>query len=86
MSLHGTFNVGYREIGNYEIVRRSNTDEAVLDDNTISVYEYRVTHYLQDAGDGHPGVEVKRGKVEHRFGDGAVELLAKVFIMASPAV
>lgn len=75
MSLISDVYVNHTPIGHVVITRVTNTETGLLDDDTVSSYSYRVS-------DNRSGV-IHQGHVDHRYGDGAFELLAKVYINVS---
>ena len=76
--LHGEIRVNGMVIGAWEAQRHTHTDSQPLADALVS-YECMVR---QDSiPDGNPAV-LWRGKVTHRFGDGALALAASVLMKA----
>lgn len=71
MTLRATFKVPPHIAADVSISRITNTDRAFLSPNTISTYDWIV---ITDYNDYH----TKSGTVEHRYGDGAVELMRLV--------
>lgn len=65
MSLYIRIGVGQRSLDRIRVSRVSNTDDAVLDPDTVSAYQVDRDTY----GDGTP-----LATITHRYGDGATEL------------
>lgn len=77
MALWGNVFVNTKNIGSWEAQRVTNLDEAMLDPDAVSIYEYRIL--LQDDEGRYSSTE---GIVEHRYGDGAAALAAAVLAEA----
>lgn len=69
MSLFIRIGVGHNMLNTVRVSRVSNTDDAVLDPDTVSTYQ------IDQFGPGHAFPFITDGAmVEHRYGDGATEL------------
>jgi hypothetical protein len=73
MSLNGFIRVNDHPIASWKIVRKSNVLGRPSDDD---VSEYEWTYYTWVLG--HPKHPPLKGRVKHRYGDGARKLLADV--------
>ena len=79
MSLHGEIRVNGQTIGGFEITRQTTLpDEQSHDD----VYTYAVDVRQDETLQGNPSIH-ERFDLEHRYGDGALALVAKALTEAN---
>lgn len=82
MALHGEVRVNGMTIGGWEVQRATFLDrEPEADDLVVYRYMVRQDSTLQ----GNEAV-LSRGQVVHRFGDGAVALIAEVYAAVAEEV